>query len=160
MYVIARLLRGGNIFSLPSIPSLATSHQVLRSRTLPLHLWDAFSLARTITSIFHRSIFTMASIVSLALAFIVAVASADGKTTTCYGYNGEPFENNTVCPGSNACCGAQATCLSNRLCHNPNDGPNTFVRGPCSVESYDSGTCAQICLYSNSISTPYSVHVD
>ncbi|KAI5456491.1 hypothetical protein BGZ63DRAFT_367086 [Mariannaea sp. PMI_226] len=69
------------------------------------------------------------------------------KVITCYGYGGQPYENNARCPGSNACCGIDATCLSNRLCHKPNDGPNTFVRGPCAIDPYDSGTCAQICLY-------------
>ncbi|KAH7022546.1 hypothetical protein EDB80DRAFT_674168 [Ilyonectria destructans] len=82
----------------------------------------------------------------LLLAWGMSIVHGD-KTITCYGYGGIAFPNNSRCPGSNACCGVDATCLSNRLCHKPNDGANTFLRGPCAVDPYDSGTCAQICLY-------------
>lgn len=75
-------------------------------------------------------------------------AGANDKLITCYGYGGWAYPNNTKCPGSNACCGADATCLSNRLCHKPNDGPGSFIRAPCAINPYDSGTCAQVCLYS------------
>ena len=70
--------------------------------------------------------------------------------TTCYGYDGTAATDNQVCPGSNACCGDTATCLSNRLCHNEGDSNGTFVRGPCAVQPYDPNTCAEICLYGNS----------
>ncbi|KAH7327802.1 hypothetical protein B0I35DRAFT_403265 [Stachybotrys elegans] len=69
------------------------------------------------------------------------------RTITCYGINGFAYPNNTRCPGSNACCNVGDDCLSNRLCHRVNDGPDTFVRGPCAIDPYDSGTCGQICLY-------------
>lgn len=86
---------------------------------------------------------------ALGLLFAFYFPRAHGnKVITCYGYGGLPYENNTRCPGSNACCGVDATCLSNRLCHKPSDGESTFLRGPCAVDPYDSGTCAQICLYS------------
>lgn len=73
---------------------------------------------------------------------------ADGTVgIVCYGYNGASYVNNTKCPGSNACCGYEATCVSNRLCHNPGDAEGTYVRGPCANDVWDS-TCAQVCLYS------------
>lgn len=73
---------------------------------------------------------------------------ADGTVgIVCYGYNGGSYVNNTKCPGSNACCGYEATCVSNRLCHNPGDPVGTYVRGPCANDVWDS-TCAQVCLYS------------
>lgn len=65
----------------------------------------------------------------------------------CYGYGGASYVNNTKCPGSNACCGYEATCLSNRLCHNPGDAEGTYVRGPCANNAWDE-TCAQVCLFS------------
>lgn len=72
---------------------------------------------------------------------------ADGTVgIVCYGYNGLSYVNNTKCPGSNACCGYQATCVSNRLCHNPGDAEGTYVRGPCANNIWDS-TCAQVCLF-------------
>ncbi|KAF1810125.1 hypothetical protein P152DRAFT_440771 [Eremomyces bilateralis CBS 781.70] len=86
-------------------------------------------------------------------AFVLAAAIQGVRGAgriTCYGFDGNPRGNNTRCPGSNACCGIEADCLSNRLCHNPGDGPGILVRGPCRVDPYDSGTCAQICLYSES----------
>ncbi|KAH6997569.1 hypothetical protein BKA56DRAFT_565619 [Ilyonectria sp. MPI-CAGE-AT-0026] len=83
---------------------------------------------------------------ALLLAWGQSMVHGD-KTITCYGYGGLAYPNNTRCPGSNACCGVDATCLSNRLCHKPNDGASTFLRGPCAIDPYDSGTCAQICLY-------------
>ncbi|KAK7397888.1 hypothetical protein QQX98_012739 [Neonectria punicea] len=88
----------------------------------------------------------LAVAVGLLLAPGLSVVRGD-KVITCYGYGGLAYPDNARCPGSNACCGVDATCLSNRLCHKPNDGPNTFLRGPCAVDPYDSGTCAQICLY-------------
>ncbi|KAK3357909.1 hypothetical protein B0T25DRAFT_451277 [Lasiosphaeria hispida] len=74
--------------------------------------------------------------------------SADAQTTgiVCFGLSGGAYTNNSRCPGSNACCGVGATCLSNRLCHNPNDGPELWVRGPCAVSPWDD-SCGQICLY-------------
>ncbi|KAG6081315.1 hypothetical protein E4U16_007592 [Claviceps sp. LM84 group G4] len=62
---------------------------------------------------------------------------------TCYAHNGTSWAKNTRCPGSDACCGADSTCYSNRLCKKPMD--NFFVRGPCAVKSWRSGQCAQIC---------------
>lgn len=90
--------------------------------------------------------------VSLTWVFLVAITPVGGKIINCYDYSGNPHPNNTICPGSNTCCGAGATCLSSRLCHNPEDGPDTSVRGLCSINPYDSGTCAQICLYSKDLS--------
>lgn len=75
-----------------------------------------------------------------------AHAESEADQITCFYYDGAPAENNTICPGSNACCGYQATCLSNRLCHNPTDIDGLYVRGPCAIDGWDS-SCAQICLY-------------
>ncbi|KEY73590.1 hypothetical protein S7711_09126 [Stachybotrys chartarum IBT 7711] len=85
-------------------------------------------------------------ICAIATICLTVVAQND-RVIDCYGINGLAYANNTRCPGSNACCGVDDECLSNRLCHRANDGPGTFVRGPCAINPYDSGTCGQICLY-------------
>ncbi|KAK3368333.1 hypothetical protein B0H63DRAFT_565046 [Podospora didyma] len=77
---------------------------------------------------------------------VLPVSVAQTEQITCYGLNGDPYYNNTQCPGSKSCCGHKATCLSNRLCHNPGDPPNLWVRGPCMLDGWDS-MCGQICLY-------------
>lgn len=67
----------------------------------------------------------------------------------CYKWDGTIAANNTRCPGSNACCGPGAVCLSNRLCTadgNPNSEAK-LVRGPCAVSEWDD-SCPQICTYS------------
>lgn len=92
----------------------------------------------------------MRLICSLVSVLALARSGVCAGLIDCYGFGGSVYENNTRCPGSNACCGFDATCLDNRLCHKPNDGKDTMVRGPCSIEEYDSGTCAQICLYGES----------
>ncbi|KAI9898463.1 hypothetical protein N3K66_006823 [Trichothecium roseum] len=89
----------------------------------------------------------MTHLVRLALALAAALPLASAQLITCYAYDGSVHANQTRCPGSNACCNPDATCLGNRLCHNDGYGPETLIRGPCAVEEYDSGTCAPICLY-------------
>ncbi|KAH8814887.1 hypothetical protein F5884DRAFT_154763 [Xylogone sp. PMI_703] len=71
----------------------------------------------------------------------------NANAVTCFGMNGFPYTNNLICPGSNACCRSDATCLPNRLCHYPGTPNDTFVRGACSLKKYDTNTCATICLY-------------
>lgn len=83
----------------------------------------------------------------LAVAVGTVYASSISDVITCYAFNGAAYANNTRCPGSDACCGIDATCLSNRLCHRPGDGAETFVRGPCAVKPWNKGQCAQICEY-------------
>ncbi|KAI7775315.1 hypothetical protein LA080_007032 [Diaporthe eres] len=88
---------------------------------------------------------TFSLLLSLVLFFILCEHQirADGTVgIVCYGYDGASYVNNTKCPGSNACCGYEATCVSNRLCHNPGDAEGTYVRGPCANDVWDS-TCAQ-----------------
>lgn len=65
----------------------------------------------------------------------------------CFGMNGLSYPDNKICPGTNACCNVIATCLPNKLCHNPGDPESRFVRGPCAVKGWDD-SCAQMCLYS------------
>ncbi|KAK4231605.1 hypothetical protein QBC38DRAFT_533578 [Podospora fimiseda] len=90
-----------------------------------------------------RLLFTTIFTLSIYFASIPAV-SAD----TCFRLDGQPMVNNRKCPGSNACCGETATCLSNRLCHNEGDPPDLFVRGPCLIKGWNgSNDCAQICLF-------------
>ncbi|KIN00588.1 hypothetical protein OIDMADRAFT_19585 [Oidiodendron maius Zn] len=36
----------------------------------------------------------------------------------CYGFGGNTYTDNQICPRSEACCGVNATCLPNRLCRN------------------------------------------
>lgn len=82
------------------------------------------------------------------LVFSLFVSTA--KAETCWGVDGRKMINNRVCPGSNACCGETATCLSNRLCHNDGDPPDLWIRGPCFTKGWGEGStdCAQICAYS------------
>ncbi|KAK3995921.1 hypothetical protein QBC44DRAFT_3937 [Cladorrhinum sp. PSN332] len=80
------------------------------------------------------------------LVFFVSIPAVNAET--CFRLDGRVMVNNRKCPGSNACCGETATCLSNRLCHNDGDPPDLWVRGPCFINGWDGGTdCAQICLY-------------
>lgn len=74
-----------------------------------------------------------------------------GQVIDCYGIDGNLRGNNTICPGSDTCCGVEATCLSNRLCYNPGEGDRILVRGPCSKKDFRSNDCPQICLDSESL---------
>ncbi|KAE8447841.1 hypothetical protein EG329_010070 [Mollisiaceae sp. DMI_Dod_QoI] len=88
------------------------------------------------------SLFILFFISSVSYLFVENV-----NAVTCFGFAGTAYPDNVICPGSQACCGVNATCLSNRLCHNPGQNNSTFVRGPCAVSPYDPNTCAEICLY-------------
>lgn len=112
---------------------------------LPFPYFRLFSCSRN--PIRHLSCTAMLQRLVVLLAILPTVLIQRCIAATCYGYDGSAATNNQVCPGSNACCGASATCLSNRLCHNVGDGNGTFVRGPCAVKPYDPQTCAEICLY-------------
>ncbi|KAK0667901.1 hypothetical protein QBC41DRAFT_277892 [Cercophora samala] len=87
----------------------------------------------------------MALVLPALLLLVVYPTTADAQIT-CYGFAGQAYTDNTLCPGSNSCCGRKATCLSNRLCHNPNDPEGLWVRGPCAIRGWDD-SCGQICLY-------------
>ncbi|KAG6167027.1 hypothetical protein E4U51_003131 [Claviceps purpurea] len=97
------------------------------------------------------AVLAAAAIITTATAVTTTAAAAAAMTHAqqqfelihCYAYNGSSWARNTRCPGSDACCGADSTCYSNRLCKKPKD--NYFVRGPCAVKSWRSGQCAQIC---------------
>ncbi|KAF6802037.1 hypothetical protein CMUS01_15466 [Colletotrichum musicola] len=66
----------------------------------------------------------------------------------CYGYSGFEAEGEQqVCPGSDACCGMNDTCLPNRLCKSENNRDNVLVRGPCLSTPWDRSDCAQICVF-------------
>lgn len=58
------------------------------------------------------------------------------EVITCYGHDGSAWANNTRCPGSDACGGVDATCLSNRLYHKLEDRPGPFIRGLCAVKPW------------------------
>ncbi|KAL2019029.1 hypothetical protein VTK56DRAFT_10133 [Thermocarpiscus australiensis] len=95
----------------------------------------------------HRLFPTFATLLCILLPLYPAAVSAQSSLLIdCYRFDGVVSPNNTRCPNSNACCGPRATCLSNRLCANPGDGPNLWVRGPCAVKGWDD-SCAQVCLY-------------
>ncbi|KID83010.1 hypothetical protein MGU_09706 [Metarhizium guizhouense ARSEF 977] len=84
----------------------------------------------------------------LLAAEIGTVRAADiSEVITCYGHDGSAWANNTRCPGSDPCCGVDATCLSNRLYHNFEDRPGSFIRGLCAVKPWGKGLCPQICEY-------------
>jgi hypothetical protein len=77
------------------------------------------------------------------------LVGTNAQLIDCYKWDGTIAANNTRCPGSNACCGPGAVCLSNRLCTsdgNPNSKAK-LVRGPCAVNGWDD-SCPQICTYS------------
>lgn len=94
---------------------------------------------------------TLSCILPALYPTVVAAQGDDGFLIDCYSFGGVVSPNNTKCPGSNACCNAEATCLSNRLCANKGDGPNLWVRGPCAVEDWDD-SCPQICMFGESAS--------
>jgi hypothetical protein len=89
----------------------------------------------------------LSSSIIILLAAAGTCVNAQAKLITCYGFDGREYAGNVKCPLSNSCCDPKDECLSNRLCHKKNDGPGTFIRAPCAINPYDSGTCAQICLY-------------
>jgi hypothetical protein len=93
---------------------------------------------------------------SLVVFSFLCLLVHSSSAVTCFGFDGDAYTNNTICPGSNACCGVTATCLPNRLCHNIGDAAGTFVRGPCALDPYDPTTCAEICLYGTS-PPPYTL---
>lgn len=73
----------------------------------------------------------VAMAVAIGIGHLISLAKADETVgIVCYGYDGLSYVNQTKCPGSNACCGLDATCLSNRLCQNPGAGAE-YIRGPC-----------------------------
>lgn len=80
------------------------------------------------------------------LFFVQQAAAFEEVGTVCFAFDGDTYVNQTLCPGSNACCEYTATCLSNRLCRNANDAPGTFIRSTCALRGWDQ-SCAQICLY-------------
>ncbi|KAK4163869.1 hypothetical protein QBC43DRAFT_318848 [Cladorrhinum sp. PSN259] len=88
----------------------------------------------------------LAALLPAMILLLVSIPAVNAET--CYRLDGQVMVNNRRCPGSNACCGEAATCLSNRLCHNDGDPPDLFVRGPCYMNGWNGNTdCAQICLY-------------
>ena len=88
-------------------------------------------------------------LVCVAVILLAATVRAQGgaDAVTCYSFRGGKYAGNTKCPNSNTCCGPKAACLSNGLCHSPEDGPNVWVRGPCLIKGWDDD-CAQVCKYS------------
>lgn len=82
-------------------------------------------------------------IVTLALLHQPAFA----QDAICWGVDGTPWTSNKRCPGSSTCCGADATCMPNRLCKNKGQAVDEFVRGPCAVKPYSKEKCAAICVY-------------
>ncbi|KAI8675648.1 hypothetical protein NCS57_00466600 [Fusarium keratoplasticum] len=82
-------------------------------------------------------------LVTLALLHQPALAQND----ICWGVDGTPWTSNKRCPGSSTCCGADATCMPNRLCKNKGQAVDEFVRGPCAVKPYSKEKCAAICVY-------------
>ncbi|RSL48018.1 hypothetical protein CEP54_013117 [Fusarium duplospermum] len=82
-------------------------------------------------------------IITLALLHQPALAQDD----ICWGVDGTPWTSNKRCPGSSTCCGADATCMPNRLCKNKGQAVDEFVRGPCAVKPYSKEKCAAICVY-------------
>lgn len=92
-------------------------------------------------------------------AFALLLSTCDAQLTNvpdiegladCWGFEGHPYPNNTVCPNSRTCCNGKATCTSNRLCHNDGDPEDVWIRGSCYDWDEENGwnmdTCAQICL--------------
>ncbi|KAL1843516.1 hypothetical protein VTJ49DRAFT_1109 [Mycothermus thermophilus] len=101
-------------------------------------------MAAPLNRLFHVAL----TVLPAAIFFTGGVVPADAQLIDCYRYDGTVAHNSTRCPGSNACCGPTATCLSNRLCTADSDPFSTEkpVRGPCAVKGWDA-SCAQICMY-------------
>lgn len=94
------------------------------------------------------------ALVSAALLLAaVPLTSAATSTAirTCWGFDGKPWENNVLCPGSQSCCGEHGICLPNKLCNSKKDGTGEIIRGPCAAVPYDKDECGEICLYGKSI---------
>ncbi|OBT95821.1 hypothetical protein VE01_06065 [Pseudogymnoascus verrucosus] len=86
---------------------------------------------------------------ALASALLLAILPLASAVTvrTCWGYDGKNWENNVLCPGSQACCGVNGMCLPNKLCNSKKDGTGEIIRGPCATQPYDPVECGEICLY-------------
>ena len=93
---------------------------------------------------FARSSMAPVHFITASFTLFTAITAA---YTDCYYFDGSISPNNTVCSGSSTCCGPTATCESFRLCHNDEDPPDVFVRGPCAVSSWSLSVCPQVCLY-------------
>ncbi|KFY19016.1 hypothetical protein V493_08194 [Pseudogymnoascus sp. VKM F-4281 (FW-2241)] len=90
----------------------------------------------------------MKSALSLAATLVVALLPiASANTITCYGYDGKPWANNVLCPGSQTCCGEHGVCQGNKLCNSQSNGQGEVIRGPCALKKYDPKLCGEICLY-------------
>lgn len=107
---------------------------------LPLSTSASIPMSRTILS---RSSATLTLCLILQHYFISTCSAR-----SCFAFDGFEYPDNQLCAGSSACCGFNATCLPNRLCHNNGDPDTTLVRGPCAVNPWNTSVCAQICLYS------------
>lgn len=86
------------------------------------------------------------NLILISFCFLV-LFTANVEGTTCYSYSGFAWPDQQLCPGSDACCGIQDTCMPNRLCKSPNNRDNILVRGPCRSTPWDRSDCAQICAF-------------
>lgn len=86
-------------------------------------------------------------LISILISLVLPTAVlARANLVSCWASNGQETLNQTVCPNSRACCGPEATCLSNGLCHDPNLPSNVHIRGPCEDMRFESKECPRICL--------------
>ncbi|RFN43901.1 hypothetical protein FIE12Z_11861 [Fusarium flagelliforme] len=86
------------------------------------------------------------TILSASFFLLTHVFAQDNNNRTCWGVDGQPWEENRKCPGSSACCGPDAECMPNRLCQRKGQAKNMFVRGPCAAAPWDMKECAVICV--------------
>ncbi|KAL5353803.1 hypothetical protein ACLOAV_001845 [Pseudogymnoascus australis] len=94
-----------------------------------------------------RSAPALVSAAVLLAALPLTSAATSTATRTCWGYDGKPWYNNVLCPGSQSCCGEHGICLPNKLCNSKKDGTGEIIRGPCAAVPYDKDECGEICLY-------------
>ncbi|OBT63828.1 hypothetical protein VE03_06624 [Pseudogymnoascus sp. 23342-1-I1] len=89
----------------------------------------------------------MRSAPALASALLLAAVLPLASARTCWGFDGQSWENNELCAGSQTCCGVNGTCLDNKLCNSKKDGSGELIRGPCAIVPYDIEECGEVCLY-------------
>ena len=70
--------------------------------------------------------------------------------TSCYYPDGTYIARDQPCVDSgnqeSFCCGPGITCLSDKVCYNPNGSGNRYVRGSCTDQSFGSSACPDFCL--------------
>ena len=84
---------------------------------------------------------SLLSVVSFLSLIDISYQQNDSGKVTCYSWTGQPFDNNTICPGSDICCNTADLCNPNRFCQ----AHNQTIVPACAVFPWNN--CANICQY-------------